>query len=142
MAPAKILFFLDSADLLAIHDSLVKEQEENTRGLLSPQNLDLCVKSPNHRMFGFEPYDDLIKKGAKLAYEIVCLHPFVDGNKRTALSSLSIFFEMNGHSLIVPSQIAVCTMVELAKGNLSFDDFLTFVREHTIIKNPDAQGQA
>ena len=127
---------------MAIHESLVKEQEENTRGLLSPQNLDMCVKAPNHRMFGIEPYDDLIKKGAKLAYEIVCLHPFIDGNKRTALSCLSILFEMNGHSLIVPSQTAVHIMVELAKGDVSFDAFLMFVREHTIVKNPIAEGRA
>ena len=140
MAPAQILFFLDSEDLLAIHEGLVKEQEENTRGLLSPQNLDMCVKSHDHRMFGIEPYDDLIKKGAKLAYEIVCLHPFIDGNKRTALSALSILFEMNGHSLIVPSQTAVRIMVELAKGQMSFDDFLLFVREHTTIKIPGTEG--
>lgn len=134
MAPAQILFFLDSEDIQAIHERLVKDQEENTRGLLSPQNLDMCVKSPNHMIFGIEPCDDLIKKGAKLAYEIVCLHPFVDGNKRTALSSLSIFFEMNGHSLIIPSQIAVHVLVEVAKGSMSYEDFLLFVKKHTTLK--------
>ncbi len=134
MAPAQILFFLDSEDILAIHERLVKDQEENTRGLLSPQNLDMCVKSPNHRMYGIEPYDDLIKKGAKLAFEIVCLHPFVDGNKRTALSALSIFLEMNGCSLIVPSRTAVHVMVEVAKGTADFEGFLIFVKEHTTAK--------
>ncbi len=136
MAPAQILFFLDSEDILAIHERLMKDQEENTRGLLSPQNLDMCVKSPNHRMFGIEPYDDLIKKGAKLAFEIVCLHPFVDGNKRTALSGLSIFLEMNGYSLIVPSRTAVHVMVEVAKGSADFESFLIFVKEHTTAKEP------
>ncbi len=134
MAPAQILFFLDFKDVLAIHESLVKDQEEYTRYLLSPQNLDMCVSSPNHRIFGIEPYDDLVKKGAKLAFEIVSLHPFFDGNKRTAFASLSTFFEMNGCSLVAPSQVAVQVMVEVASGSMDFDDFLLFVEEHTVPK--------
>lgn len=135
MAPAQILFFLDSEDISAIHDRLVKDQEENTRGILSPQNLDMCISAPNHRIFGIEPFDDLFKKGAKLAFEIVCLHPFIDGNKRTALSSLAIFLEMNGHSLMVPSQVAVQVMVEVARGSMDFENFVLFVEAHTVPKD-------
>ncbi|MHC1681899.1 MAG: type II toxin-antitoxin system death-on-curing family toxin [Clostridiaceae bacterium] len=135
MAPAQIIFFLDSQDIIAIHERLVKYQEENSRDLLSPENLDMCVSSPNLRMFGIEPYDDPFKKGAKLAFEIVCLHPFMDGNKRTALTSLSTFLEMNGFSLVVPSQVAIHVMVEVAKGSMDYDTFLLFVIEHTIEKN-------
>lgn len=137
MAPPRIPFLLDLQDILAIHERLVRDQEESTRGILSLENLDMCVSSPDHRVFGIEPYDDLIKKGAKLAFEIVSLHPFIDGNKRTALAAISTLFEMNGCSLIVPSKEAVRVMVGVASGNMTYEDLLHFVEEHVVRKTND-----
>jgi prophage maintenance system killer protein len=39
-------------------------------------------------IFGTTLYEDEIKKRAALFEGIIRLHPFIDGNKRTALASL------------------------------------------------------
>jgi len=38
----------------------------------------------------------LVKKAAVFLYDIICLHPFLDGNKRTAFHTMLYFLELNG----------------------------------------------
>lgn len=44
-------------------------------------------------------YRDLIEKGAALCESLLQNHPFIDGNKRTAIAATAVFYEMNGYSL-------------------------------------------
>lgn len=48
---------------------------------------------------GFDPLPSLIHKAAYLMHSILVYHPFVDGQKRTGLSSAFIFLGMNGYFL-------------------------------------------
>ncbi|RNJ78542.1 MAG: type II toxin-antitoxin system death-on-curing family toxin [Nitrosopumilus sp. H13] len=50
----------------------------------------------------FLEYDDVYKNGALLLEGLARLHPFVDGNKRTALLSLQQYLNQNGHLLFLP----------------------------------------
>ncbi len=45
-------------------------------------------------------------------------HPLVDGNKRLAWQSLTMFLALNGHSLEVPPEDAITTVLAIAAGEL------------------------
>jgi death-on-curing protein len=47
--------------------------------------------------FGVEAYPTLEEKAAALLHSIICNHPFVDGNKRTAWAAMEIMLVANGH---------------------------------------------
>ncbi|MGN6363544.1 type II toxin-antitoxin system death-on-curing family toxin [Asticcacaulis taihuensis] len=47
-------------------------------------------------------YADLIAEAAALWESLSQNHPFVDGNKRTALSSMLMFLNLNGLDVVVP----------------------------------------
>ncbi len=48
---------------------------------------------------GQERYDDVYKKSACFLEGIIRLHPFTDGNKRTALITTVAFLQFNGYEL-------------------------------------------
>lgn len=56
---------------------------------------------------------------AAYAYGIARNHPFIDGNKRTALVCCFTFLELNGWEVDVPEVDAVVTFLALAEGKLS-----------------------
>ncbi|MBV9406423.1 MAG: type II toxin-antitoxin system death-on-curing family toxin [Acidobacteriaceae bacterium] len=44
-------------------------------------------------------YRDVVEEGAALCESLLQNHPFVDGNKRTAITATAVFYEINGYSL-------------------------------------------
>ena len=46
-------------------------------------------------------------------------HPFVDGNKRTALASMIVFLGINGFDLDAPREQATAIILGLAAGEIS-----------------------
>jgi death on curing protein len=56
-----------------------------------------AVARPQTFAFGVEAYPALEEKAAALLHSIICNHPFVDGNKRTAWAAMETMLVANGH---------------------------------------------
>jgi death on curing protein len=56
---------------------------------------------------------------AAYAFHICQDHPFIDGNKRTALASALVFLELNGKSLSDESGKLYDAMISIATGHLN-----------------------
>jgi death-on-curing protein len=67
---------------------------------------------------------------AAYAYGIARNHPFVDGNKRTALIVTRLFLLLNGVNLIATQEEKYSTSLALAAGELSEDALADWVRAH------------
>lgn len=59
--------------------------------------VESAVARPQTFTFGVEAYTTLDEKAAALLHSIICNHPFVDGNKRTAWAATEIMLLANGH---------------------------------------------
>jgi len=66
-----------------------------------PQVLESCVATPYQTYNGRDLYLKLEDKGAVLFYLLIKNHPFQNGNKRIAVTSLLIFLLLNGRWLTV-----------------------------------------
>jgi death-on-curing protein len=89
--------FLSLDEILYIHQEEIRIAggEPNIR---EPDGVKACTEAPKASFGGEFLHDSL---GMAAAY-ITCLtmrHPFVDGNKRTALASALTFLYMNGYSI-------------------------------------------
>ncbi len=73
--------------------------------------------------------DDVFALAATLAFGIARNHPFLDANKRTAWASARTFLRLNGVRFTPDREAAVLTMVALAEGSLSEDDFAAWLRK-------------
>jgi len=65
------------------------------------------------------------------AHGIAKNHPFLDGNKRTAFVVYRLFLKWNGIELNAERTERYTTMLALAAGELSEEDFATWLRENT-----------
>jgi death-on-curing protein len=62
---------------------------------------------------------------------IVRNHPFLDGNKRTALVVSESFLALNGHELAAGDGACVVVVLRLASGDMPQIELETWFREHT-----------
>lgn len=77
-----------------------------------------------------DPRPDLAALAAAYGYGIARNHPFVDGNKRTALVLTRLFLALNGVAFTASAASKYETMMRLAAGEISEDAFAAWVRAH------------
>jgi death on curing protein len=66
-----------------------------------PGSLESCIAIPFQKFEGKSLYPTLIKKGAILFYLIIKNHPFQNGNKRIAITTLLLFLQNNDKWIFV-----------------------------------------
>jgi death on curing protein len=94
--------------------------------------LESALARPLNRAVYGEP--DIIELAALYALAIARNHPFIDGNKRTAYLALEVFLALNGLRLTATDAEAVVAMLAMASGELTDEEFILWVREHTQAK--------
>lgn len=86
---------LTVAAVRAIHEQVLAAHGGGA-GIRDEALLESAVAAPQ-ATFGGEPImADLIEVGAAYLFYLCRNHPFVDGNKRTALAACLVFLERNG----------------------------------------------
>lgn len=69
-----------------------------------PHILESCLAVPFQRFSGKSLYPTLISKAAMLFYLLIKNHPFQNGNKRIAMTTLLVFLYRNGKWIKVDTQ--------------------------------------
>ena len=67
-------------------------------------------------------HSDLFEQAAAYAFHICQNHPFIDGNKRTALASALVFLDLNGIEINDPHQKLYRLMMNVAEGRSTKDE--------------------
>ena len=79
------------------------------------------MEKPFREVYGHRKYDTIHQQAACLMEGIVRLHPFPDGNKRTALLMTSLFMRVNNIYMVVPIDV-VRFLIEVANDDASTED--------------------
>ncbi len=74
-------------------------------------------------IYNYEQETDIAKLAAAYGFGIVRNHPFVDGNKRAGFLAVGLFLALNGYTLEVSQLEATQTMLALAAGEISEQEF-------------------
>ena len=93
--------YLSSEDILLIH-SVAIDETGGSHGVRDRHALLLLEDLPKQRIFGKELYPSVFVKAAVYARSIIFSHPFIDGNKRTAMMAADVFLQLNGYAIVVP----------------------------------------
>ncbi|WP_201830062.1 type II toxin-antitoxin system death-on-curing family toxin [Microvirga zambiensis] len=65
---------------------------------------------------------------AAYAFGLSKNHPFIDGNKRAAFIAYVGFLKLNGFNLVASQPEAYRTMIELAAGTISEEEFAMWIQ--------------
>jgi death-on-curing protein len=94
----------------AVHQ-IVLSEHGGLPGLRDEALLDSALNRPKLR-FAYDSQVSICGLGASYSYGLAMNHPFVDGNKRIALSVGAIFLELNGYVLNAKEAEKVSTAEE------------------------------
>ncbi len=76
---------------------------------------------------------DIAECAAAYAFGIARNHPFIDGNKRTALVASRAFLLRNGCQIAATNEDKLKTFLSLASGELTEDELAIWFRKNLII---------
>jgi death-on-curing protein len=79
--------------------------------------LESALERPKNR-FHYDGISDLIALAATYAVAVSGNHPFVDGNKRAAFHTMTLFLRVNGKRLVADQADAARTIFKLAAGEI------------------------
>lgn len=109
------LDFLTVAEVEALHD----EQLQLFGGLAGIRDraaLESAVGMPSVTFGGELLHPTAFDVAAAYAYHLAENHPFIDGNKRTALNAALVFLGLNGWDVDDPDERLYDAMIEIASG--------------------------
>jgi len=121
--------YLSAEQVLFIHVRLISETG-GAQGLRDLRLLQSAVARPQATFDGKDLYTDLFSKAAALLESLISNHAFVDGNKRVAITSTSLFLRINDYQLIVNNQQLVKFTLECAQRLVSLEQMAAWLNEH------------
>lgn len=119
--------FLTLAEVIEIHTDQI-QRYGGSDGVRDMNLLSSAVAMPYASFSGSFLHSDIYEMAAAYAFHICQNHPFVDGNKRTALASALVFLEMNGISLLDPGGRLYNAMINLTTGKIIKIEFAKILR--------------
>jgi death-on-curing protein len=124
------MYFLSPQQVLFINARLVAETGGET-GLRELALLESAIARPAMTFDGVDLYPGLFEKAAALLDSLVNNHPFVDGNKRTGITSAAMFLRINGYRLIcLQNELEAFTM-QVASTHPPIEELANWLRDHS-----------
>lgn len=120
--------WLTTAIVTAIHDEAIYEFG-GLAGIREIGLLESALDRPRNRL-AYGPKSTPFELAAPLCAGITKNHPFIDGNKRTALLATRAFLFLNGYALEPGEEDEVLTMVAVADGSLTETELATWLRRN------------
>lgn len=120
---------LTKRQIILLHEQLINETG-GSHGLKDEGMLESALSAPFQEFEAFSPYPTIQQKAARLAYGLIMDHPFIDGNKRIGAHAMLTMLLINGIELEYTQQELIDIILEVAAGNVGYDDLLRWVLEH------------
>jgi death-on-curing family protein len=115
--------------------------------LLFRQSLEYVLETIKQPSFGEDRFPTIFHKAAAIAEKIIVGHVFFGANKRTGLSTCATVLRQNGWNMQIyggkarfdPEAIRIA--LALQDKEISFEDFVEWVRSRSVPKENSTDGQ-
>lgn len=117
------LRWLEPNQILRIHDEMIAEFGGEP-GTLDAGKIETAIERAKHSVvLGKDVFPTILHKAGSIMHQILLYHPFLDGQKRTGISSAFIFLGMNGYLMWSRDVLdEVHFAIGVAKGNFEVED--------------------
>ncbi len=117
--------YLSIVEIMAIHDDQIAVYG-GSGGLRDPGHLEAAILRPQS---GY--YQNILEEAAALWESLSQNHPFIDGNKRTALAATTTFLHVNDYVFQPHQSDTIAFVINLYdSGTFSFEHLEPWLREH------------
>jgi death on curing protein len=122
--------WLTVGEVLRIHDEMIERFGGVPGTPDSSRVASMLERARDSSVYGHDPFPTILHKAAAILHDILVYHPFVDGQKRTGLSSAFIFLGLNGYTLWSrdpPDEVHFA--VRVAKGEYTVDEITRWLAD-------------
>lgn len=123
------MIILSNEQVKRLHQRLIAETG-GIDGLRDEGLLDSALASAFHTFDGEELYPSTAAKIARIAYSLICNHPFVDGNKRIGTYVMLVLLELNHIQAEFSDEDIIQIGLEVASGVMNDAQLLNFILAH------------
>ena len=123
--------WVDKRALLLLHGESLAEHGGG-EGVRDEGLLDSALARPLNLLAHEKP--DFAQLAASYGFGLAKNHAFVDGNKRAAFLAVGLFLYLNGYRLQTSQADATLTVLALAAGDISEEQFAAWIRVHAVKK--------
>ena len=125
------MIILTATEIIEVHAKLITATG-GSPGLRDMGLLESAVLGCTQTFGGEEIYPTIIGKASRMAYTICMNHPFIDGNKRVAVTALLVILRMNDVNLSFTQKDLISLGLGVADGSIDYDDILKWVNKHIV----------
>ena len=96
--------------------------------------LESALAQPPQSFQGCWLHRNWFDKASALFRSIIKNHPFLDGNKRMALTSVAVFLDLNGYTLYAAQEEAVSFALRVAaeEGDFDLREISLWIRRNSV----------
>ena len=122
--------YLSPQQILFIHHRLI-ESTGGSHGVRDLGALQAAAARPRGSFGGTDLYKEMHVKAAALMESLIRNHPFIDGNKRTAIASAGLFLQRNGLHLHATQESLYDFTMRMATGEADLHEAGQWLLQHT-----------
>ena len=126
------VIFLSIEHILAVHDRMIMEFGGDS-GVRDRALLESAAAMPMAQYDGKYLHRNLAEMAAAYLFHLCRNHPFVDGNKRTALASAEVFLLLNEFKFAATNPQLERLTMQVAEGKIDKEQVIKFFLEHVKI---------
>lgn len=119
-----------SVEMAKLLHQLIAEETGGSTGVRDEGLLDAALESAFATFGGQDLYPTKEEKGARIGYDLISNHAFVDGNKRIGMHIMLSFLELNGIKLSCADADIVHAGLGVASGEMDYEQLLRWVKSH------------
>lgn len=124
-------------EFLSLDDALALHADQNRRyggegGLLDVSLLGSALATPRATFDSDYLHPTIFEMAAAYLYHACQNHPFIDGNKRTALATSLSFLWLNDYEVVVEADELTELVFGVAKGEITKADVAVFLRQNSL----------
>ncbi|WP_232616855.1 type II toxin-antitoxin system death-on-curing family toxin [Treponema primitia] len=113
---------------------ILEDQIRNYGGTYGVRDINLlssAIYMPQSSFDGEYLHKTIPAMAATYAFHICQNHPFIDGNKRTALASSLVFLDINEYTLNCKDEMLYNKILNVAKGEIKKEELIKFYERYS-----------
>jgi death on curing protein len=124
------MHYFDIEEILFLHFKII-EDYGGSHGIRDEGRIEAVRAAPRQEVFGEELYPSVFEKTAVYLRSIIGDHAFVDGNKRGAVTVMTIFLKRNGYKLTATPKELEDFAVQVAVEHLDVPFIAAWLKAHS-----------
>lgn len=127
---SKEVIYLTLEELLIIHTDQI-ERYGGSHGIRDLGLIESALYRPQASFGGDDLYSSFFEKAAVLVHSLLLNHAFVDGNKRTAITSLLVFCELNSKRIDCTQEDLIKFALSVKNKSIGIKEIISWLEKHT-----------